>query len=228
MYITNKPIDADLPSTLQLLKSTIVAVFAAMILLIVIVMPAEYGIDPTGIGSATGLQRMGEIKMALAEEAEAEEQALAAELNTPATLAVPVPAVASPAVAAPEAVSPAAAETPAAPQPAQEPGIRSDEMQLALAPGEGREIKVALLQGKTVEYSWQSEGGIANFDVHGDSVPLEIEYHNYSRGAEQTSNGVLEAAFDGNHGWFWRNRTSNPIVVTIQTRGEYTDIFFVE
>ena len=101
-------------------------------------------------------------------------------------------------------------------------------MQVSLAPGVGREIKVTMAQGKTVEYSWQSEGGIANFDIHGDSAALDIDYHSYSRGAEQSSSGVLEAAFDGNHGWFWRNRTDNPIVVKIQTRGEYTDIFLLE
>lgn len=229
MYITNKPAEADLPSTLQLMKSTIIAAFAALILLVVIVMPAEYGIDPTGIGTATGLTRMGEIKMALAEEAAAEELALAAAVNQSASANVVTQAVSEAPVAPPTTTEPMPAEVAATPTPTEPPSsVRSDEMQVALAPGEGREIKVSLLQGKTVEYSWQSEGGIANFDIHGDSVALEIEYHNYSRGAEQSSTGVVEAAFDGNHGWFWRNRTDSPIVVTIQTRGEYTDIFLVE
>jgi len=101
-------------------------------------------------------------------------------------------------------------------------------MQVTLAPGEGTEIKVTLAKGKTVTYSWQSSGGPANFDVHGDSVALNIEYQSYSRGAEQRSEGVLEAAFDGNHGWFWRNRTPETITVTLQTRGEYTDIKHLE
>ncbi|HBX36146.1 MAG TPA: transmembrane anchor protein [Pseudohongiella sp.] len=225
MHITNKPAEADLPSTVQLLKSTVVAAIAALLLLLIIVMPAEYGVDPTGLGSITGLTRMGETKMALADEADAEERALAAAMNQPLTEPEVEPAETQ------ELDSPAAVSAPAevaqSPTP-MEPGIRSDEMQVSLAPGVGREIKVTMAQGKTVEYSWQSEGGIANFDIHGDSVPLEIDYHNYSRGAEQSSRGVLEAAFDGNHGWFWRNRTDSPIVVTIQTRGEYTDIFLLD
>ena len=225
MHITNKPAEADLPSTVQLLKSTVVAAIAALLLLLIIVMPAEYGVDPTGLGSITGLTRMGETKMALADEAAAEERALAAAMNQPLTEPEVEPAETQ------ELDSSAAASAPAevaqSPTP-MEPDIRSDEMQVSLAPGVGREIKVTMAQGKTVEYSWQSEGGIANFDIHGDSVPLEIDYHNYSRGAEQSSSGVLEAAFDGNHGWFWRNRTDSPIVVTIQTRGEYTDIFLLD
>ncbi|HDZ09637.1 transmembrane anchor protein [Pseudohongiella sp.] len=225
MHITNKPAEADLPSTVQLLKSTAIAAIAALLLLLIIVMPAEYGVDPTGLGSITGLTRMGETKMALADEAAAEERALAAAMNQPLTEPEVEPAETQ------ELDSSAAASAPAevaqSPTP-MEPDIRSDEMQVSLAPGVGREIKVTMAQGKTVEYSWQSEGGIANFDIHGDSVPLEIDYHNYSRGAEQSSSGVLEAAFDGNHGWFWRNRTDSPIVVTIQTRGEYTDIFLLD
>ena len=34
-------------------------------LLITTVLPAEYGIDPTGVGRALGLARMGEIKVSL-------------------------------------------------------------------------------------------------------------------------------------------------------------------
>lgn len=42
-------------STSQLLKATAVAVLAAGTLLITTVLPAEYGIDPTGVGRALGL-----------------------------------------------------------------------------------------------------------------------------------------------------------------------------
>ena len=237
MNNANKPSDTELPSTVRLLKSTIIAVVVALVLLVTLVMPAEYGIDPTGIGGVTGLTRMGEIKMALAAEADAEELALAAALDgsapsiatevaqTPAPSPVTPPAPVTPEVAAPVTPEAVAAEPVASAIAAT---IRNDEMQVSLAPGEGTEIKVTLARGKTVEYSWQSNGGIANFDVHGDSAPLEIDYHSYSRGAEQSSSGTLEAAFDGNHGWFWRNRTANPITVTLQTRGEYTDIKHLE
>ncbi|PHR92010.1 MAG: hypothetical protein COA69_09600 [Robiginitomaculum sp.] len=56
----------------KLIKSTIVAIIAAAVTLITLVLPAEFGIDPTGVGKLTGLQRMGEIKAALAQELEEE------------------------------------------------------------------------------------------------------------------------------------------------------------
>jgi len=75
-----------------------------------------------------------------------------------------------------------------------------------------------------VDYTWWTDGGRANFDVHGDSKKLNINYHNYSKGSEEKREGVIEAAFDGSHGWFWRNRTSKAMTITLKTSGEYTDI----
>ncbi|WP_415713859.1 hypothetical protein [Roseibium sp.] len=70
MYNANKPDPEELPSSAQLLRSTILAFIAAVVILVTIVLPAEYNIDPTGIGKAIGLAEMGEIKQELAREAE--------------------------------------------------------------------------------------------------------------------------------------------------------------
>lgn len=216
MYNANIPSDLEVPSTKKLVKSTIIAAAAALALLITIVMPAEYGIDPTGAGRLLGLQKMGEIKMSLAREAAGEEQASKVAATTPETSLQIVQATAVPVT---EEVVP---QETASVEPAA--NIRSDEMQVTLAPDEGTEIKVALKKGQKVEYSWSTNGGKANFDVHADSKELNIDYHNYEKGSEQTKEGVIEAAFDGSHGWFWRNRTSETITVTLKTTGEYTDI----
>ena len=44
------------------------------LLVTVVLLPAEYGVDPTRVGSLLGLTEMGRIKMKLAEEASAEAQ----------------------------------------------------------------------------------------------------------------------------------------------------------
>lgn len=206
MYNTNIPTDRELPSTGKLIKSTVLAAVTAAALLVTVVMPAEYGIDPTGVGKVIGLKKMGEIKMSLAKEAAAEQQA--------AEMAVSTQPVAEAVVAA--APEPAAVEPVVA--------MRTDEMKITLAPDEGTEVKVTMAKGKKVEYVWETSGGKANFDVHADSKELDIDYHGYEKGAEQKKEGVIEAAFDGKHGWFWRNRTSETITVTLKTNGEYTDI----
>jgi hypothetical protein len=47
-----------LPSLPQLLKATAVAAIAATTLLVSVVLPAEYGVDPIGIGKVLGLSRL--------------------------------------------------------------------------------------------------------------------------------------------------------------------------
>jgi hypothetical protein len=44
----------------------------AVAILVTVVLPAEYAIDPTGVGRVLGLTEMGETKRELAEEAEAD------------------------------------------------------------------------------------------------------------------------------------------------------------
>jgi len=68
MFNTRKPTENDLPTSSQLLKSTMVAICVGCALLILVVLPAEYGTDPTGVGELLGLKKMGEIKTRLKED----------------------------------------------------------------------------------------------------------------------------------------------------------------
>jgi len=72
MNNNNRPSDSELPSVAKLIKSTIIAFTLAAIILVTVVLPSEYGIDPTGVGKHLGLSKMGEIKISLAQEAAAD------------------------------------------------------------------------------------------------------------------------------------------------------------
>jgi len=113
MYNSDLPTRAELPSSKQLLRSTILALIVATVLLLTVVLPAEYGIDPTRIGRVLGLTKMGEIKTQLAEEAARDRTADKAQTVT-----------------APKADAPA----PPAKAGASE---KSDELTVTLKPGEG-------------------------------------------------------------------------------------------
>jgi len=83
---------APQPTSRQLLRSSAIAAAAAILILATVVLPAEYGIDPTGAGRVLGLTRMGEIKLRLAREAAADaavDEAVAKEEETAAPVAAP-------------------------------------------------------------------------------------------------------------------------------------------
>ena len=196
MFNSQRPSISDLPTNRQLVRATAFALVTATVLLVTVVLPAEYAIDPTGAGRLLGYSEMGEIKQQLAAEAAADEQNTA--IGEVRTLA---------------GNSDNGAEA----------ATRSDVTELTLAPGEGAEVKAVMAEGASLQYEWSVQDGHVNFDTHADAPG--ISYHGYDKGRESTgAAGTLVAAFDGSHGWFWRNRSGATVTVTLKTDGSYSDI----
>lgn len=224
MFNSSMPKSEDLPTSAQLLKSTVIAIGAATVLLVVAVLPAEYGVDPTGVGRMLGLTEMGEIKTQLAEEAEADrlrdqqsqeasETASSVVVNEPATPeSLPVEAArdASSAAAAPAEI----VHEPVAP-------TWQDTISITLQPGEATEVKLTMRAGDVVTYEWVVDQAGLNSDLHGDNP--QDDFISYRQGRNEADDaGEFEAAFDGAHGWFWRNRADTTVTVTLRTRGQYS------
>lgn len=135
MFNSNRPTLEELPSSAQLPKSTAIAAMSAVAILVTIVLPAEYGIDPTGVGRVIGLAEMGEIKTQLAEEAEADRLML--EADEQSSLLDGIFGLFVSSAAAQEAVT-------------QE---WRDEISFALAPGASAEWKLSMTKGQTAFYT---------------------------------------------------------------------------
>ncbi len=259
MYNANKPTADELPSSRQLLRSTAIAFVVAAALLVTVVLPAEYGIDPTGTGRLLGLTEMGEIKTQLAEEAAADAHGSAA-APAPArapveterldaierqlreimmvvtalqqdsaavrrdSAAVPATPGAVEEVTTPEAVEQAAEPSKAVAEENEVPSPPAwrDEIEITLNPGQGVELKLVMAANAEAEFEWTANGSVLNFDTHGDGGGQSVSYEKGRGVAEQA--GVLRAAFTGNHGWFWRNRTDAPVTLTLRTRGDYSEL----
>lgn len=208
MFNAEIPSRAELPGTAQLVKSTILAAAAAAAILVTVVLPSEYGIDPTGVGRALQLTQMGEIKKQLSIEAERDRQQPA-----PAT---PDRRSSLPSLLARLLVSPAAAQT--------APAGKTDDVVFALKPNEGVEYKMTMQRGGVVQFTWRSDGGKVNYDMHGTPKGGGKET-SYKKGREVAADtGTLTAAYDGSHGWFWRNRGSAEVTITLKVNGAYTEI----
>lgn len=201
MFNAVKPSLEELPSSAQLFKSTIVAAVSAIVILVAVVLPAEYGIDPTGAGRAIGLTEMGEIKSQLAEEAEQDRQMLDAQDDQSSL----IDSILGLFVGAAHA---------------QTVEVWRDEISFTLAPGESAEWKLVMTTEQTAEYRMIVEGGRVNFDLHGHGSGQSVTYER-GRGSIG-SEGAILASFDGEHGWFWRNRDKQDVTVTVLLKGEYS------
>ncbi len=190
MHNAQRPNLDDLPTTRQLLRSTAIAAGAAALILVTVVWPSEFGIDPTGIGGVLGLTEMGEIKAQLADEAEADRLLMDGQAEPQSSV--------RPGLL--DAVFGAIVGTAHAQDAKAETLVWKDEIAFALAPGQGIEIKLVMQEGGVAPFEWAVEGGKVNFDMHGDGSGKEISYEKGR--AVPDAAGELTAAFTGNHGWF--------------------------
>lgn len=179
-------------------KATLWAVAVAAVLLITVVLPAEYGIDWSGAGRVLGLTSMGRDKVAAAK-------------------ASAVPAVAA---AQPPAVGAQARYAAAASRP-----LRNDTVDVTLPPKGEVEYKAVIEEGETLVYEWDAAGASLAFDFHGEPAAgppgafLTFEKGNASKGA-----GTLKAPFAGTHGWYWRNATAATVVVKLKVSGFHSEM----
>jgi hypothetical protein len=172
------------PTRRQLNRATLLALGSAAAILVTAVLPAEYGVDPTGIGRVLGLTAMGERRMA-------------------------------------EASSGTAPVGPVAGDDVSTMPDGSRRVRIVIGPYGGREAKAIMNAGDTIRYRWTSDGAPVEFEFHGDpSVPQKPgDYTSYQKGSAATAEGTFRAGFAGNHGWFWKNTTSQPVVITATVTG---------
>lgn len=205
------------PSSGSLFKSAFFTLLGAVIVTALFIMPAEYGVDPTGVGTKLGLTDLD------AAEPTAEE--------APTTLPAPkLVTGAFPEVPAPEDFDyyePEILGDPFSRSHTSE--FRSDTLEVPLDEFEHVEIKATMKQGDALVYSWKLvEGDTVYTDFHADPHQTELYpdryWIRYAESEEASASGSLVAPFTGNHGWYWMNIEENPVRIVLEVRGYYESL----
>jgi len=85
-----------------------------------------------------------------------------------------------------------------------------------------KEYKLHLDKGATFEYAWKIEGAELFFDFHGEPKGDTTGYFkSFKKGTSRQESGSLTTLFEGTHGWYWKNTTQSPVVITLKTKGSY-------
>jgi len=212
---------AAVPSLKKLVTATLVAAAVAAVILVTVVLPAEYGIDPLHTGRALGLTELANASAEPARTAEPLPQpkpALNAEPRRTSINPVLVPA-------APGADAPTVKD---AFIPEKE-RFQFDSREYTLGAGEGMEIKYDMKKGAGLVYSWTASAPLA-FEMHGEpDVKPEGKggtdyYESYlldDKTGKSESHGTFLAPSTGIHGWFWENKTGKPVTLKIVSAGYF-------
>jgi len=166
-----------------------IAILVAGLLLVTVILPAEYAVDPLGTGARLGLMELGET----GKQVDALNAAAATTGSGQGAIVV------------------------AQPQP-----FARDEETFVIAPGKGMEYKYRLEKGEPLLYSWTATA-LVHFEFHAepDGAPRGYAQTYEKHDATRDASGTLTAPFSGIHGWYWENRTNQPVTVTLRSAGFY-------
>ncbi len=222
--MVHSELDTHVVPKRELLRGTVYAAIVAAVILTVAVLPAEYGVDPTGLGKVMGLTKL---------HADSAPPAIAnnsAAVQAPgAATAVPAAGPSVPAGGSPRSTVSAPGEQRAL-TISSRPSLpyRTDDMEILVAPGKGVEVKTLLAKGQTLIYTWKTkDAALVNHDFHGEPVNAkENEFESFILEKEVSeSRGTLIAPFTGVHGWYWKNKSTVPVTVVLRASGFYSEIY---
>jgi len=201
------------PSQTGLLKGTLLALVTAIVAAVLFVLPAEYGVDPTGVGEKLGLLELGG-----SEQQATGSEAAAARIVTGTFPVAPADFD----YYEPEVLGDPFSRT-------QASTFQSATLVVKLDVGEQVEYKALMDQGDAMVYHWKLEEGVIYTDFHADPGEGAEGYPDryfirYAETEVGESAGSLVAPFAGNHGWYWLNIEDYPVTITLEVRGFYERI----
>lgn len=96
---------------------------------------------------------------------------------------------------------------------------RQDRIGFQLAPFEAVEYKYRLEAGNALLFHWRADGEVL-FDMHAEPDGAAPGYaESFSSGRSTGGQGSYVAPFPGIHGWFWQNRGTRDVNVTLEMSG---------
>jgi hypothetical protein len=85
-----------------------------------------------------------------------------------------------------------------------------------------KEYKFYLIKGAVLEYTWQTDKGDLFFDFHGEPEgDISGYFKSFEKDTKSSASGSLTSIFEGTHGWYWKNSSAYPVVITLKVSGEY-------
>jgi len=197
------------PSGKTIAIGTAVALAVALIILITIIWPAEYGRDPTGIGRLLGIEGMSDgatQTIEIVDTIGGNERVREVEI--------------------PDFGDPVPLPNPNVHQPEDAPPT-TQTISVVLAVDAETEVKAVLGENQVIVYSWAVDEGIVYSDFHGHNPEYGSDFWvRYQEDQQGSSgeNGSLVAPFEGEHGWYWVNLNDHPVTVTLTVTGYFEEL----
>lgn len=184
-----------LPSSASLVKATLIALIIGAIVLVTTVLPAEYGIDPTGLGASMGLTALSSANASEPEPAQSDNLLMAAGTG----------------------LSPVRKHNSRFRSDSLSLTLQPNEGTEVKALMHEGERFVFSWEVKDGSVSFDMHGEPPG---HADTFTSYWKGRNQAAG-----HGEFVAPFNGTHGWYWHNGGTQPVTLTLDTSGYYQKLY---
>ncbi|MGB5325346.1 MAG: HupE/UreJ family protein [Pseudomonadales bacterium] len=115
-----------------------------------------------------------------------------------------------------------AGQTGTASQVGNEAGPWKETLSISIPARSDKEFKLYVEEGNTFHYEWQTNGEPLFFDLHAEPINDTSGYfESFNVDTSSNDSGTLSAPFSGMYGWYWKNSSRIPVVITLKTSGDY-------
>lgn len=176
-------------------KPLLISLSVAASLFVLFVLPAEYDVDPTGVGALLGIKGMStfselkQIANPIASSMAGESDVTVSKYHAPA-----------------------------------DPPLEFVTVTIELVPFGQAEYKFMMEEGDSLFYSWTTDEGQAYADLHGhtmvDGSELLVEY--LKSDSISGDSGSIQTPFTGEHGWYFLNLEEQTQVITLKVAGTFS------
>lgn len=186
------------PSFMKLLLVALLSVAATVLTLFLLVLPAVYGIDPTGFGTKLGLaDKSSPITSAVLKSAKSE-------AITPVQTAAsqPMPNLAEQASPNLEA--------------------HQETFVLTVAPKQNLSFTIYMERDYDLDYHWATDGKPLYAELRGENPTIKnSKVKVFGKLTESKAKGFFIPPFTGNYSLYWENKTDKAITVRLTAKGVY-------
>jgi len=185
----------------------------ATLISVTLVLPATYGVDPTGLG-----KRLGLVEHSEASQASSATEGPIILVRTPTGF---------------ENYSLPERDDTDEPIPLPDPSVYHEQtdklneaaLSITLKAGQQTEIKLLAAANDSIVFEWESTSAELYTDFHGhlpDDDDFWVRYQELEDSS--VSRGSLLIPFTGEHGWYWLNIGEDDLTITLKVYGHYDEL----
>ena len=180
------------------------SVAVTLVFLFLLVLPARYGIDPTGFGKKLGINGLA--------------QTIHKETDTGKAAVLQAQEV----ITSPAAIPATQTNTDVMEQTDTMPETRQDVFNLTVPAKQNLAFRFSMVRDYELEYHWVTEGKPIYCELHGQKQSAkDNELKVFGKLKESKAKGFFIAPFNGNFSLKWENKSGEAVTVRLTMKGVY-------